>query len=59
LKHGRNNFKKEILFEFKTSKKAYNKELEIVDENFVKRDDKNDPRWLSGELVASRKYKNV
>lgn len=34
---GRKNFKKEILFNFKTYKEAVNKEKEIVNKNFLKR----------------------
>ena len=39
LKHGRENFQKEVLFTFATSDEAYAKEREIVDESFVARED--------------------
>lgn len=38
-KYGKENFKKTILFEFNNKKDALLKEKEIVDENFVNRDD--------------------
>lgn len=34
-KYGKDNFKKEILFEFKTSNEAYKKEAEIVNHKFI------------------------
>lgn len=37
--HGRKNFSREILYVFKTSKEAYDKEREIVDQHFLSRDD--------------------
>lgn len=37
-KHGIENFKKEILFEYKTAEEAYKKEAELVNEEFVKSD---------------------
>lgn len=36
---GKENFKKEILFDFKTYKEALNKEKEIVNQKFLKRND--------------------
>ena len=38
-KYGFNNFKKEILFIYNNPKQMYLKEAEIVDEEFLKRDD--------------------
>jgi group I intron endonuclease len=38
-KHGIENFKKEILFTYNTKEKAYLKESELVNEDFVKRQD--------------------
>lgn len=38
-KYGITNFKKEILFTFNILEDAYNKEAELVNEEFVKRDD--------------------
>jgi len=38
-KYGINNFTKEILFEFSTSKEAYDKEKELVTEEFINRRD--------------------
>lgn len=38
-KHGAQNFKREILFEFDTQDDALEKERELVNEEFVKRDD--------------------
>jgi len=79
--YGIENFKREILFECSSIEEAYAKEAEIVNEEFIKREDvynlckgglqghkgmistkdpitgdkffvfKDDPRWLSGELV--------
>lgn len=37
--HGRNSFKREILFEFDTATEAFEKEKEIVNEEFIKRKD--------------------
>ena len=37
-KYGRENFEREILFEYKTSEEMNQKEAEIVDEEFVKRE---------------------
>jgi hypothetical protein len=38
-KYGRKNFRKDILFEFDNKEEAYNKEIEIVNKEFLKRDD--------------------
>lgn len=40
-KHGRKNFKREILFEFNSSEEAYEKELEIVNYDFLKEHEGN------------------
>jgi hypothetical protein len=37
--HGKENFRKEILFVFNTEEEAFKKELELVNETFVSRDD--------------------
>ena len=37
--HGKNNFKREILFEFNTAEEAFAKEKEIVNSDFVSRRD--------------------
>lgn len=85
-KYGKENFTKEILFEFDNKKEMLEKEKEIVCENFVKNENtynireggsgafdmigtfiavdennkkyritKDDPRYLSGELVSANK----
>lgn len=38
-KHGKENFKRETLYEFKTSEEAFSKEAEIVNEKFLSRSD--------------------
>lgn len=38
-KHGRKNFKKTVLYTYDTKEDAYQKEQELVDENFIKRRD--------------------
>jgi hypothetical protein len=38
IKYGMNNFKRETLFQFNTKKEAYDKEAEIVTEEFIKLD---------------------
>lgn len=38
-RYGKNSFSREILFEFDTSELAFQKEREIVNEEFIKRDD--------------------
>lgn len=38
-KYGRESFSKEVLFEYSTAKEAYDKEAELVNEEFVSRED--------------------
>jgi len=82
-KYGRGNFTKEIICDYDSFEEMNNKEIELVNEEFIKRDDnynmcvggydcfavgrltakdkdgklfnisKNDPRYLSGELVGN------
>jgi group I intron endonuclease len=55
-KHGKENFIREILFEYNTSEEAFAKELEIVNEEFVEREDTYNiwPGGVGGSLPGDK-----
>lgn len=56
IKYGIHNFKREVLFKFNTAKEAYDKESEIVNEDFIKRDD-NYNITVGGNHPTAKYYK--
>lgn len=56
IKYGVNNFKRETLFQFNNKKDAYNKEAEIVTEEFIKSND-NYNVAVGGDAPKAKSYK--
>lgn len=56
IKYGINNFKRETLYQFNTAKEAYNKEAEIVNEDFIKSDN-NYNIAIGGDTPKAKCYK--
>lgn len=56
IKYGVNNFKRETLFQFNNRKDAYNKEAEIVTEEFIKSND-NYNVAVGGDAPKAKSYK--
>ena len=56
IKYGVNSFKRETLFTFKTAKEAYDKEEEIVNEEFIKKMD-NYNITVGGKKPTAKHYK--
>lgn len=56
IKYGIHNFKRETLFQFNTKKEAYDKEAELVTEEFIKSDN-NYNVAIGGDAPKAKSYK--